>query len=192
MSERKLSIFERLLNGETISFSDENYALIDIACAETRKLVMELNLETDAEKVNALLCAITGTKVDKSVAFFSPLQINYGKNLKLGKNIFINTNCSLLDLGGITIDDDVLIAPGVSISSEGHPVSIKDRKKLTTAPVHIKRNVWIGTNVSVLPGVTIGENAVVAAGAVVNKDIPDNAIVAGIPAKIIRYIDKDD
>ena len=93
-----------------------------------------------------------------------------------------------MDLGGITIEDDVMIAPKVVISSEGHPISIEERNKLAVGRIHIKRNAWIGANVTILPGVTVGENSVVAAGAVVSKDIPDNVVVGGVPAKIIKYL----
>jgi len=93
-----------------------------------------------------------------------------------------------LDLGGITIDDNVLIAPKVSLLSEGHPISPENRRALVAKPIHIKQNAWIGAGASILLGVTIGENSIVAAGAVVSSDVPDNTVVVGIPAKIIRTI----
>ncbi len=93
-----------------------------------------------------------------------------------------------LDLGGITIDNNVMLAPKVSLLSEGHPVVVNDRQTLTTGSIHIKRNAWIGANATILQGVTIGENAVVAAGAVVSKDVSDNTIVGGIPAKHIKSL----
>jgi acetyltransferase-like isoleucine patch superfamily enzyme len=94
-----------------------------------------------------------------------------------------------LDLGGIVIEDNVLIAPKVNLLSEGHPLAPENRQSLVPGAIHIKKNAWIGANAAILPGVTIGENAVVAAGAVVNKDVPDNTIVGGIPAKIIKTIE---
>ena len=131
---------------------------------------------------------ITGSEIDKSTVVFTPLYINYGKNTKIGKNGFINFDCIFLDLGGIVIEDNVLIAPKVSLLSEGHSVSPANRQGLVPGPIHIKKNVWIGANATILPGVTVGENAVVAAGAVVTKDVPDNTIVGGVPAKFIRNI----
>ena len=92
------------------------------------------------------------------------------------------------DLGGITIEDNVLIAPKVSLLSEGHPVSPQSRQSLVPGRIHIKKNTWIGAGATILPGVTIGKNAVVAAGAVVSKDVAANTIVGGIPAKIIKAI----
>ena len=119
---------------------------------------------------------------------FVPFHTNFGKHIKIGKNVFINHACSFLDLGGITIEDDVLIGPRVNLTTENHPVDPTKRKHLDLKSILIKRNVWIGAGATILPGVTIGENSIVAAGAVVNKDVPDNAIVGGVPAKFIKSI----
>ena len=181
-------IFERLRRGEVISMNDpEAYKMRDASYA-TKKLLIQMNNTADPAQVRDLLRQITGSDIDESTAVFTPLYINYGKHTRIGKNVFINFDCTFLDLGGITIEDNVLIAPKVSLLSEGHPVSPDGRQSLVPAPVHIKRNAWIGANATILPGVTIGENAVVAAGAVVTKDVPDNTIVGGIPAKVIKTI----
>jgi acetyltransferase-like isoleucine patch superfamily enzyme len=135
-----------------------------------------------------LLSRIIGREVDASSAIFSPIYINYGRHTKIGKNVFINFDCVFLDFGGITIEDGVFIAPKVSLLTEGHPLAPKDRHSLTVGSIHIKKNAWIGANATVTQGVTIGENAVVAAGAVVTKDVPDNTVVGGIPAKVIKTV----
>ena len=150
-----------------------------------------MNNSADPAEIRELLSQITGSAIDESVAVFTPLYINYGKHTKIGKNVFINFDCVFLDLGGITIEDNVLIAPKVSLLSEGHPVNPNDRQSLVPGPIHIKSNAWIGAGATILPGVTIGENAVVAAGAVVSKDVAANTIVGGIPAKIIKLIIKE-
>jgi acetyltransferase-like isoleucine patch superfamily enzyme len=93
-----------------------------------------------------------------------------------------------LDLGGITIEDNVLLAPGVKLLSESHPLSPENRQALVPKPIHIKKNVWIGVNATILQGVIIGEDAVVAAGAVVTKDVPANMVVGGIPAKVLKTL----
>ncbi len=93
-----------------------------------------------------------------------------------------------LDLGGITIEDGVLIAPKVSLLTESHPISPENRQSPVPKPIHIKKNAWIGANATILQGVTIGENSVVAAGSVVSADVPDNVIVGGTPAKVIKEI----
>ncbi len=147
-----------------------------------------MNNSSDAAEIRNILSQITDSKIDESVAVFTPIYINYGKHTKFGKNVFINFDCVFLDLGGITIEDNVQIAPKVSLLSEGHPVQPGDRQSLVPGHIHIKKNAWIGAGAIILQGVTIGENAIVAAGAVVSKDVPDNVIVGGIPAKIIKAI----
>ena len=131
---------------------------------------------------------IIGQQLDESTTVFTPFHTNFGRHIRIGKNVFINHACTFLDLGGITIEDDVLIGPKVSIITENHPTNPDQRKMLDLKSVHIKRNVWIGANATILPGVTIGENSIVAAGAVVTKDVPDNVVVAGVPAKIVKTI----
>jgi len=184
----KIDIFERLRNGETILSNDSQGYRMREASYNTKTLLMKMNNSADPAEIRNLLSQITDTTIDDSVAVFTPLYINYGKHTKIGKNVFINFNCTFLDLGGITIEDDVLIGPNVSILSEGHPVSPECRHSLVPKSIHIKKNAWIGAGATILQGVTIGENAIVAAGAVVSKDVPDNVIVGGIPAKFIKDI----
>lgn len=181
-------IFKRLRDGETIRSADpEAYKMRDASYA-TKVLLIEMNNVSDPAEVRRLLSLVTESEIDESVAVFTPLYINYGKHTKIGKNVFINFDCTFLDLGGITIEDNVLIAPKVSLLSEGHTISPAGRQSLVPGHVHIKKGAWIGANATILPGVTVGENAVVAAGAVVSKDVPDNTIVGGIPARIIKTI----
>jgi acetyltransferase-like isoleucine patch superfamily enzyme len=181
-------IFERLRNGETILPTDPEAYKMREASYKTKELLVQMNNATDPTEIRELLSQITGTEIDESIAVFTPLYINYGKHTKIGKNVFINFDCTFLDLGGITIEDNVLIAPKVSLLSEGHPLEPETRHALVPKPIHIKKNAWIGAGATILQGVTIGENAVVASGAVVSKDVPDNVIVGGIPAKIIKTI----
>ncbi|REC63849.1 sugar O-acetyltransferase [Chryseobacterium pennae] len=181
-------IFERLRNGKTIPANDpEAHKMLEQSFS-TKKLLIQMNNTSDPDEVRDLLGQITASEIDKSTHIFTPLYINYGKHTRIGKNVFINFDCTFLDLGGITIEDNVLIAPKVSLLSEGHPVSSEDRHSLMVGSIHIKKNAWIGANATILPGVTIGENSIVAAGAVVSKDVPDNTIAGGIPAKTIKQI----
>ena len=181
-------IFERLRNGETVLPNDpEAYRMREESFA-TKKLLIQMNNTTDPNEIRSLLGQITGSEIDESVTVFTPLHINYGRHIKIGKKVFINFDCVFLDLGGITIDDNVFIAPKVSLLSEGHPTSREDRHSLIPKAIHIKKNVWVGAGATILPGVTIGENAVVAAGAVVSKDVAPNTVVGGVPAKFIKNI----
>ncbi|MEA4948056.1 MAG: sugar O-acetyltransferase [Petrimonas sp.] len=189
MENNTTDIFERLKDGQPIPSDDPQAYKMREASYATKKILLQMNNSSDPAEIRNLLGKITGNEIDESVAVFTPLHINYGKNTKIGKNVFINFDCTFLDLGGITIEDGVLLAPKVNLLSEGHPLSPENRHTLTVGHIHIKKNAWIGANATILPGITIGENAVVAAGAIVSKDVPDNTIVGGIPAKIIKKID---
>ncbi len=182
------TIFERLKNGEIISSTDKDAYKMREASFTTKKLSVEMNNASNPTEIRNFLSQITDSEIHESVTVFTPLNINYGKHTKIGKNVFINFDCVFLDLGGITIEDNVLIAPKVSLLTEGHPTSIEDRHSLIPKPIHIKKNAWIGANATILQGVTIGENAIVASGSVVSTNVPDNTIVGGIPAKFLKTI----
>jgi len=188
MRHENTDIFERMLSGGLIENSDPQMNKVWEVVAQTIKLVSALNTSSTIEEIRERLREITGNEIDKSSTLFVPFYTNFGKHIKIGKNVFINHACSFLDLGGITIEDDVLIGPRVNLITENHPVPPSQRKSLVLSPIHIKRNAWIGAGATILPGITIGENAIIAAGAVVNKDVPANTIVGGIPAKIIKSI----
>jgi acetyltransferase-like isoleucine patch superfamily enzyme len=181
-------IFKRLRNGEIILPGDPEAYRMREESFVTKKLLIQMNNISDPNEIRNLLGQITGSEIDESVVVFTPLHINYGRHTKIGKNVFINFDCVFLDLGGITIEDDVFIAPKVSLLSEGHPTSSEERHSLIPKAIHIKKNAWVGAGATILPGVTIGENAVVAAGAVVSKDVAPNTIVGGVPAKFIKNI----
>ncbi|WP_296150635.1 sugar O-acetyltransferase [uncultured Flavobacterium sp.] len=180
-------IFERLLRGETIPADDSQMSRLRDEAFAVKEMLVQMNTSSTPEEITQLLSRILGKEV-QDVTVFTPIYINYGKSISIGKNVFINFDCTFLALGGITIEDDVLIGPKVSLITENHPTNPQERKGLIAKPIHIKRNAWIGANAILLPGVTIGENAIIAAGAVVSKDVPDNVIVGGIPAKIIKNI----
>lgn len=182
-------IFERMKAGEPIRKEDPEYGKFSEVVSRTIQLCVQMNATaTDTDQVRAKLSEITGTDIDASTTIFPPFYTNYGRSIRLGKNVFINHACSFLDIGGITIEDDVQIGPRVNLTSENHPLDPDDRKTLLLKPVVIRRNAWIGAAATILPGVTIGENAIVAAGAVVNKDVAANTVVAGVPAKVIKTI----
>jgi len=180
-------IFERLLIGETILPNDSQIGRLRAEAFAVKALLNQMNNAVNPEEITQILSRILDKELQE-VTVFTPLYINCGKHITIGKNVFINFDCTFLGLGGITIEDDVLIGPKVSLITENHPLNPEERKGLIGKPIVIKKNAWIGANATILPGVTIGENAVVAAGAVVSKDVPDNTIVGGIPAKFIKNI----
>ncbi len=187
-NQTKIEIFERMLAGGLIPFSDPEYPKIFEAVSHTINLSVLLNTSTNVEQIRERLSEIIGQQIDKSTTIFTPFHTNFGRHIQIGKNVFINHACTFLDLGGIIIEDDVMIGPKVSIITENHPVNPNERKMLDLKSVIVKRNAWIGANATILPGVIIGENSVVAAGSVVTKNVPANTVVAGIPAKIIKEI----
>ncbi|AWK05851.1 acetyltransferase [Flavobacterium crocinum] len=180
-------IFERLLAGETILPNDSQIGRLREEVFAVKALLTQMNNSSNPEEITQILSRILDKEL-QDVDVFTPIYINCGKHITIGKNVFINFDCTFLALGGITIEDDVLIGPKVSLITENHPLNPEDRKGLAGKPIVIKKNAWIGANATILPGVTIGENAVVAAGAVVSKDVPDNTIVGGIPAKFIKNV----
>jgi acetyltransferase-like isoleucine patch superfamily enzyme len=188
MENKTAAFFERLRNGETISSNDPLAYQMREASFVTKHLLVQMNNASNPQLIRDLLGQITNSAIDETTTIFTPFHINYGKHTQIGENVFINFDCVFLDLGGITIEDNVLIAPKVSLLTEGHPTAVEDRHSLIPKPIHIKKNAWIGANATILPGVTIGENSVVAAGAVVSKNVPDNSIVGGVPAKFIKNI----
>jgi Acetyltransferase (isoleucine patch superfamily) len=183
-----MDIFERLHSGEAVPNNDPGYSKIFEIVNRTKKLSVEMNSSTDFSIIRKLLGEITGSPIDQSTTLFTPLHINLGIYTRIGKKVFINADCSFLDIGGIIIEDEVLIGPKVSLITESHPLDPAERKSLLVKPIVIKRNAWIGAGAIILPGVTIGENAVVAAGAVVHKDVAANTVVAGVPAKVIKTL----
>ncbi|MFL5740093.1 MAG: DapH/DapD/GlmU-related protein [Flavisolibacter sp.] len=181
-------IFDRLQNGMPVRLDDVDYSIVLDVVSRTILLSAELNHATDVDQIRNLLSKIIGTAIDETTTIFAPFFTNFGRFIRIGKNVFINHACSFLDMGGITLEDHVLIGPKANLITENHPLNASDRRALICKPIVIKRNAWIGAAATVLPGVTIGENAVVAAGAVVSKDVPSNTIVGGIPARFIKAI----
>ncbi len=181
-------IFERLKDGETIPQGDSQAYRMRDASYAAKESLLQMNATSDASEIRYHLGQITGKEIDETTDIFTPLYINYGKDITIGKNVFINFDCVFLGLGGIIIEDNVLIAPKVSLLSEGHLLNPETRHSLVPGRIHIKKNAWIGAGATILPGVSIGENAVVASGAVVSKNVPDNTVVAGIPAKVVKHI----
>lgn len=182
-------IFERDLSGEVIPLTNPDYYKIGMVIDEAQKIIAELNNSYhDKTEVRALFSRLTGVEVDETFELLPPFYTDFGRNIRVGKNVFINHCCEFMDRGGITIGNDVLIAPKVNLITIGHPLNSADRRATYTVPITIKNGVWIGAGASVMPGVTIGENSVVATGAVVTKDVPPNTVVAGVPAKVVKSL----
>ncbi len=184
-----MNIFERMRAGGIIAHTDPQWSEVWEIVNQTIALSAKLNASGKVEEIRGILSEILDQSIDSSTTVLAPFSTNFGKHTTIGKNVFINHGCSFLDLGGITIEDDVMIGPQVKLVTENHPVDPSNRKSLDLKSIHIGKNVWLGAGAIILPGVTVGENSIVAAGAVVTKDVPSNTIVGGVPAKFIKNID---
>ncbi len=188
MDREYTDIFELMLAGGIIPKEHPQWPKVWKLVNRSIKLSADLNTSTSVDQIRQRLAELIESNIDGSTRIFAPFYTNFGRHIKLGKNVFINHACTFLDLGGIIIEDDVQIGPKVNLITENHPLDPNDRKSLDLGKIVIRRNAWLGAACTILPGVTIGENSVVAAGAVVTKDVPDNTVVVGIPAKVVREI----
>ena len=157
---------------------------------EARRITCQMNNAYHTpDEIRKLLARLTGQPVPDTVRVFPPLYADFGKNIHLGENVFINDCCHFQDHGGITLGDGCQIGHGVVFATLNHGLAPEDRQTTYPAPIVLGRNVWVGANATILQGVTIGDNAVVAAGAVVTKDVAANTVVGGVPARLIHVIE---
>ncbi len=160
---------------------------------EARRLTCELNgsYHTQAE-LRERMRQLTGHEIDETFRMFPPFYTDFGKNIHIGRNVFINAGCHFQDHGGVTIGDGCLIGHDVVFATLNHDLDPQRRAVMHPAPIVLGRNVWVGSHATILQGVTIGEGAVVAAGAVVTKDVPAHSIVGGVPAVVLRHLQSDE
>lgn len=186
------AFLDRLNSGKTVEAGSEPHQFMHWASQEALRLTAEINGRYHTpEELRGLFSQLTGQPVDESFGLFPPFYTDCGKNIHVGRQVFINMGCKFQDQGGIFIDDGVLIGHNVVLATLNHAMPPERRSDMLPAPIHIGKRVWIGSNATVLPGVTIGNGTVVAAGAVVTKDVPANALVGGVPAKVIHYIHEE-
>lgn len=156
---------------------------------EAIRIGMEMNtVYHTPEELREIMGRLIGKKVDDTFRLFPPFYTDFGKNITIGKSVFINSGCHFQDQGGITIGDDSLIGHNVVLATINHDLEPENNRKNHYAPITIGKHVWIGSNATVLAGVTIGDWAVVAAGAVVTKDVPAYTVVGGVPAKVLKKV----
>lgn len=183
-------LLQHFNNGDTLGEDPDVIQQMRYYSRQAQKITMEINtVYHEPEELASLFSELIGKPVGEAFGLFPPFYTDFGKNITVGDHVFINVGCKFQDQGGIYIDDGALIGHGVVLATLNHDMDPAKRQQLHPAPIHIGKRVWIGANATVIPGVTIGDDAVVAAGAVVNKDVPPRAIVGGVPAKFIKWID---
>ena len=156
---------------------------------EVQRLTAELNTGYRApEEIRALMGQITGRAVPDSLRLFPPFTTDFGANIHLGEHVFVNSGCRFQDQGGIWIGDRCFIGHDVVMATLDHSLAVADRATTHPAPIRLGSDVWEGAKVVITSGVSIGDGAVIAAGAVVTRDVPPCTIVGGVPAKVIRRL----
>ncbi len=182
-------LLQHFNNGDTVGEDREVIELMRYYSRQAQKITLEINTKYhEPEELAELFSELIGKPVGEQFGMFPPFYTDFGKNITIGNDVFINADCKFQDQGGITIDDGALIGHSVVLATLNHDMDPEKRQQLHPAPIHIGKRVWIGANATVTAGVTIGDNSVVAAGAVVTKDVPANVVVAGVPARIIKEI----
>lgn len=180
---------EDMAKGTYIEAGSDAHRYMHVMSQRALRYTAEINGKYHApEELKRLFFELIGKEYDDSFGLFPPFSTDFGMNITVGKRVFINSGCCFQDQGGITIGDDCLIGQQVVIATLNHDQNPKKRGNMTPAPVKIGNRVWIGAHATILPGVTVGDGAIVAAGAVVTKNVPENTVVAGVPAKIIKTI----
>lgn len=183
------SIIERDLSGEPVSIDDADYGKIKKIIANAKRLTQKMNtMVCDAATARKYFSKITGQAVGEDFNLNPPFYTDFGRNIRVGKRVFVNFGCTFMDRGGVTIGDDAFIAPQVQLITENHGLEPDRRRYITSRPIIIGKNVWIGAGAIILPGVHIGDGAVVGAGSAVTKDVPANTVVVGNPTKPIKKI----
>ena len=182
---------EHTSSGKTIHAPSEAQEFCDNLLLEAIEIKMKLNCEYHTEdEIRKIMAELTGQEVNETLRVVPPFHTDCGKNIHIGENVFINSNCTMQDQGGVYIGDDVLIGHNVCLLTLNHEFEPEKRAELYPSPIHIGNKVWIGSNATILPGVSVGEGAIVAAGAVVTRDVEANTVVGGVPARLIKKIDE--
>lgn len=183
---------EYLNKGNAVIGGSEIHMFMTDLAHEAMQITTELNASYHTpEEIRTLMSKLIGKPVDESFGMFPPFYTDCGKNIVIGRNVFINSGCRFQDQGGIIIGDGALIGHNAVLATLNHGIEPNKRQDIYPAPIKIGKNVWIGANATILPGVSIGDNAVIAAGAVVAKDVPENTVFGGVPAKIIKKLEGD-
>lgn len=173
----------------TVENGSEEHLFMHRASQDAIRITMEINNRYHSpDELRQLLSELTGSEIDPSVGLFPPIYTDYGKNLHIEKNVFINMGCKFQDQGGIYVGDGSLIGHNCVMATINHDPDPTKRGSMTFKPIHIGKDVWIGANVTITPGVTIGNGAIIAGGAVVTKDVEPRTVVGGVPAKFIKKI----
>lgn len=185
-----IETFKEYVKARKALNTEEIHHFMDDMSNEARRVSFRLNTTYHTpNKVRELLSELFGYSVPQSLRVFPPFYTDFGKNISVGENVFINACCHFQDHGGITIGDGCQIGHNVVFATLDHGLAPEDRKTIYPAPITLGKNVWVGSNATILQDVSIGDNAIIGAGAVVTKNVEANTIVGGVPARFIKSIE---
>lgn len=182
-------IFEQLRNGDPVDMTSPEYGKVVTELQRADDALFDLNHSRPRtpEQADAWQKLFAG-HAPESVGYFTPLQIDFPQQVQFGKNVFINHHLTMMSIGGITIGDNVQIGPNVMMATDNHDTD--NHAVLRCRSIVLKENVWVGANVVILPGVTVGKNSIIGAGSIVTKDVPANVVVAGNPARVLKKLNQ--
>ncbi|MBR6205522.1 MAG: hypothetical protein IKQ60_10900 [Candidatus Methanomethylophilaceae archaeon] len=182
-------LLERLSSGERLPYDDPDFLLLDKYASEAQRVTSEINTGYHGqEELRALMGRLTGKEIPGRFMLFPPIYADFGKNISIGEGVFINSGCCFQDQGGIRIGDGCQIGHQVVFATIDHDLDPERRHDVLASEIVLERNVWVGSHATILRGVTVGHDSIIAAGAVVTRDVPPRTVVAGVPARVVREI----
>ena len=180
-------LLDKIAAGERIAAGDPEFDTMDRCAREAQRITAEINTGYhDEDEIKEMVCRLIGKDIPGRFRLFPPIYSDFGKNITVGKDGFINSGCCFQDQGGVVIGDGCQIGHQVVFATIDHGLEPERRHDIDMAPIVLEDNVWIGSHSTILKGVTIGRDSVVAAGSVVTRDVPPRSVVAGVPAKVIK------
>lgn len=191
MNKDLQELLDSLNSGDHIEAGSKKYNTMLKTSQDALKILDKLNNSYhEQNEIREIMSELTGKKVPENITIFTPFYSEFGKNITFGDKVFLNFGCHFQDQGGVHIGDGALLGSNVVLATINHNMDPNKRADMTQLPIQIGKNVWIGANATILPGVTVGDGAVVAAGAVVTKDVANNSVVGGVPAKVIKKLEE--
>jgi acetyltransferase-like isoleucine patch superfamily enzyme len=190
MSDPSLQdLLDKLASGERIPYGDPIFRLLDACAAEDQKATAEINTGYhDQAELRTLMGRLIGKEMPEKFMLFPPIYADFGRNISLGEGVFINSGCCFQDQGGVRIGDGCQIGHQVVFATIDHGIDPDRRHDVMASEIVLERNVWVGSHATILRGVTIGHDSIIAAGAVVTRDVPPMTVVAGVPARPVKSI----
>lgn len=182
-------LLDKIAAGERVAAGEPEFDTMDRYAREAQRITAEINTGYhDEEEIKALMGRLIGKDIPGRFRLFPPVYSDFGKNISIGEDVFINSGCCFQDQGGVSIGKGCQIGHQVVFATIDHGLMPEQRHDIFMDRIVLEENVWVGSHATILKGVRIGHDSVVAAGAVVTKDVPPRSVVAGVPAKVVKML----